>query len=368
MMEKKVKTTEDKLVDAFLPVYFWYLIALMKCIGMRLTKDQAGAIVRFFIPPPDVLVRNVHKSLTIFLTPALHSPTWRRRLRREWIRPLKKEMDEAIRDRDPVLFAARESFAQFRASLETLGQPNWERITESGGAHDFEETIRQKLTSLAENPAMLDSLFPLGKTLDPRLHRRVVKGLGLDAYYYGIIELLSEFLLEGKSEVQPRLTRKSEIWLILGLDPDELKRLPPAIGARKFFDAIFSLFIQLDEAKSTEMMVWLVRSHLPLALLGKGYYAREERSLDAPMGEDLTLGDTIPDPTTQNAFDLIEMWIDYEIFLQDLSAAQRRSVELRELGEKRGVTFKKICADEGEDYTTARQNLSRAAKRWRERS
>lgn len=366
MTEKKAKTVEDKLIDAFLPVYFWYLRAGWRGMGLKLTKDQASAIVQFFLPPPDALVRNMRKDLAKFLTPALYSPTWRRRFRKEWIRALQEELDEAIRERDPVMFAARESFSEFRASLEASGPPNWDRMAELGSARDFEETMRQRLTTLAENPAMLDTLFPPGKILDHRLHRRVVKGLGLEAYRFGIIELLSEFLLEGRSEVEPRLTRKSEIWLILGLAPDELEGLPRPIAFRKFFDAIFSLFMQADEAKLIEVMVWLIKFHLPRVLLGEGYYHREKR-LDAPVGENLTLGDTVSDAAAQSAFDSVEMRIDYEIFLEDLPAAQRRSVELKKLAEGREVTFKKVCTDEGEDYTAVRRNLSRASKRWRER-
>lgn len=364
-MEEKAKTLEDRLIDTFLPVHFWYLLARLEWIGPSLTKDQVRQLARFFLPPPDRLVRNIRRTWAEFLNPALYSPTWRRCLRKQAIRILQEQRDEGIREKDPVMFAARESFAQFRASLETSDPPNWDCIAALGSARDFEEAQWQKLSTLAENPAVLDALFPPRKTLDSHLRKRV---LGVEEYRLAIVELLADFLLEGKSEAEPRLTRKSEIWEILGLDYDDFhgpKRLPEAIAARRLFDAILSCFAPPDEAKLTGLTHWLIKSHLPRALLGTGYYVRV-RSIDEPVSGDLTLSHIIPHPTAQAAFASLEKWVDYEVFLEDIPAAQRRSVQYKELAEKTGVTLKEVCAAKGEDYSAVRRNLSRARKRWRD--
>lgn len=358
------KTLQDRLIDTFLPVEFWYLLARLEWIlDFRLTNDQVRGLVRFFLPPPDAMVRKMRKGWAKFLSPALYSPTGRRRLRKKVIRLLEKEWDEAIRERDPVMFAAKESFAAFCASLEASGPPpNWDRIAELGNARDFEKAQRQKLANLAENPEVLDTLFPRWKVLDHRFQ----KGLAQQDYLEAAMKLLYEFCLTGGSEIEPTLTKKSAIWSIFGLDPDELEILPPDQRAKKVFDAVLSFYSNYDEFRAEELLRWLMHSHLPAAVSG---LARDDRvdPLSTPIGDGLTLGDVLPDKTAEEKLDKIEDRIDdllaLEAALEDLPASQRKDSQLSIEADDKEVSLEELCAERNRSFPAANRNFQRALRR-----
>jgi len=267
---------------------------------------------------------------------------------------------ETIRERDPVMLAAREAFVEFRASLEASGPPpNWDKIAELGSARDFEEAQRQKLATLTEIPTVLDGLFPR-KILDYRLQ----KGLAQGDYRAAVIKLLVEFCLCGESEVEPRVTGKSKIWSIFGLNYDDFhgpKKLPEAIAARKFFDAILSFFIHYDESRAGEVLHWLMHSHLPAAVSG---LARDNRvdPLSKPIGDGLTLGDGLVDKRAEEKFDEIDDALVLETALEELPASQREDSKLFIEADDEGMTPEQLCAERKRDFKAAQRNFERALK------
>lgn len=369
IVEQKARTTDERLVDTFLPFVLWRPIKMLSFIGYPLTREEASAFIRFLLPPPASVVRVIKLEARDFLSPALHSPTWRRKVRRAMQCDFQEKLKRDIEKKHPMLLAARGFFAEFSAFLETSPSDRDKMVEalNSYKARDLEKRQEQLFTALVESPQAIESLFPPEKVLDPRLYKRIVIDLGREELKAGVVALLAEYLLGGKSEIEVRITRKSKIWAILGLDPDELfKGLPDPVGRR-----LFRLFLAFStegdqsqlETKLTEVMQWGIRSSLPRALLGKWYYTPPPESIEKPIGEGLTLGHVIRDARAQDAFSSVEVRLDLEIWLEELPAAQRRDAELWAEAESEGMTLEEKCRKKGASYTAARKNLERARKR-----
>lgn len=352
-MENWAKTAEDRLIDTYLPLYPWLITQQLKSLGCPLNKEGRSAIARMFVPPSSVVKSDICRNASDFLSPKLHSPTWRRRLRKRSQKAVRSELRQAIRENGPVIQAVRQALAPLAACLEAI---DWLGLC-STKLSDFEEQQKQRLATLGECPEVIDELFPRQEILDPRLQ----KGLEDEDYHVAVIELLSEFCLRGESEIKPLITKKSGIWSIFNLDFGELEKPPRGLAISKSCDAVLSFFIHYDESRGKEVLHWLMHSHLPAAIWGQGRYVDVD-SLGRPIGHDLTLGDVLPDNRGEEEFDDIEDRLVRETALEDLPASQREDSKLFLEADDQGVSPEQLCSEKNRAFKTAQRNFERAIK------
>jgi len=242
IVEENVNTLEERLVDTFLPFVLWRSIKMRNFMGCPFSKEEASAFTRFFLPPPARLVRVIKLETRDFLSPALHSPTWRRKVRRAMQCDFQENLNRDIEKKHPMLLAARGFFAEFSSFLGTSpsDRDKMVEVLNSYKARELEERQERLLTALVESPQAIESLFPPEKVLDPRLYKRIVIDLGPEELRSGIVALLYEYVLDGKSQTELRITRASKIWAILELDAEELFKGPPDVIGRRLFRVLLT--------------------------------------------------------------------------------------------------------------------------------
>lgn len=171
VIEQNVKTMEERLVDTFLRSVLWRSIKMLNFFGCSLGRGEASAFTNFFLPTPTRLVRVIKLEARDFLSPALHFPTWRRKVRRAMQCDFQEELKRDIEKKHPVLLAARGFFAEFSAFLETLpsDRDKMVEVLNSDKVRELEERQERLVTALVESPEVIESLFPPEKVLDPRL-------------------------------------------------------------------------------------------------------------------------------------------------------------------------------------------------------
>jgi len=159
---------------------------------------------------------------------------------------------------------------------------------------------------------------------------------------------------------QIRKTRKSKIWGLLGIDPDEEPDIKAIIDRSLEFAQG-----KADADRLLNLARWLIGRMLALQFLQYPYSDKKPKSLETPITDDLTLEGSIEDIKAQRPFSEIEAKLDLEIFMLDLPASQRGVMDIYLEAEKIGIPVKQICERDGKDYEAVRQVMSRIKKKYR---
>lgn len=212
---------------------------------------------------------------------------------------------------------------------------------------------------IASNREDVLEVFPPDRTLGPSLIKPVFSELGEDGYWQEVLALLGEANYSWDSMRQIRITRNSEITSVLGIDPDKEPNIRAIIDKSLEFGQG-----KVDADKLLNLARWLIRRMLVLQFLQYPYSDKKPISLETPITDDLTLGDTIEDVRAQRQFSEIEAKLDLEIFMSDLPAGHRGVMNIYLEAEKTGIPVKQICERDGKDYEAVRQVLARIKKKY----
>ena len=357
---------ERRLVNTLLPLTPW---VLQKVCGPMFNWNQWHDIALSFVPPSQSVSDVILKEAAGSISPALLSPTWRRKLRSRYRRFFCRRLR-----RNPLALAARQYLLEWKAKLEKENMGYSPTPTPIRKLADIEAERRMEFEEMAQKPEEIGDLFPPKKVLDPRVYSQMMKELGTDGYNLQVIGLLMEFALRGESTVRPEITSRSNLWPIIGVDPKMLGGLAPEAGMILILDALFKKvgagLGKPDDEGLRKMAEWAIRTHLPRIVLGAGYTVRDDREvhLAAPISESATIDDTLQDKEASKFTEEVEAGIDYKLSLKKLPPAQQKALELFVMAEEQGITLKALCAEEREDYVAVRQNLKRARGRLRKAS
>ena len=101
---------ERRLVDTVLPLIPW---TLQKVCGPMFNRDQWREIARSLVPPSQSVSDVILEEPAGLISPALLSPSWRRKLRSRYIRLLRRQLHG-----NPLALAVRQYLLEWKAKLE----------------------------------------------------------------------------------------------------------------------------------------------------------------------------------------------------------------------------------------------------------
>jgi len=350
------------LVRTFLPVQTWFFEKIFSDV---FTGGEWRAYALSLVPPPDSLANTIEKCWADFDSPALISPSARRRLRR-WVQG---RLRRSLRN-DPMVGPARQFFCQFRRDLEEKGLQ--EELGHTFKWRDIEADINSRWEQAIKNNDFPEELRHIAKE------------------YPDAPNFLWELVLYGQSETRPKLHRKSALFNILGINREKLIASNP----EEFFTLIFSLILSfgrlngdtLDETRIIRLTEWLVRNTLPrdtepettpralnmakqAGLIHKAIVVRngetaEIREIDIEDTSAPQLGDQKEKLTPD---EIIEIFKEQGIDKDELTDKEWRfifqltdTLQFVEIGSKKGLSFN---ASLGGNSINIRQKLSRLRKK-----
>lgn len=214
-----------------MPLVPW---TLQKVCGPMLNRDQWREIARSLVPPSQSVSDVILKEAAVPISPALLSPSWRRKLRSSYRHFVCRQLHG-----NPLALAARQYLLEWKAKLEKENMEYSPTPTPIRKLADIEAERRMEFEEMAQKPEEIGDLFPPEKVLDPRVYSQMMKELGSDGYNLQVIGFLMEFALRGESTVRPEITSRSNLWPIIGVDPKMLDSLSPEAGMILILDAPF---------------------------------------------------------------------------------------------------------------------------------
>lgn len=348
------RDAKQRFADTFQPLIPWVAGVLLDSSYKRLLDHILGC------RPTTTMVQRVWRDLRGDLCdtktlPALQSSSYRRRLRESWKRILLSKAKVSMELRQ----AARSSAAMYRLEEIDLKQiPKFDAL---------EAEFAAKVDDVSLMPQSLADALPPNKVVAPRHVKALLAKLGgIENYGEELVSVIYQLLLWPDTVVEDlkRLTGKQKQVLIDAFwspeeRPSEIQEFVKAMSA--------SLFNLSNDLPASERITRRIIGFLLIRnLFGQGsgpYKEAKERSIETPIGDGITLGDTLADTRSEEAFSSLEDRLDLEISLDDLPAAQRRAVERFLEAEKTGEDPKDLCAKLGEKYETVQRNFERAIKR-----
>ncbi len=226
-------------VNTFLPLIPW---KIQKIAGPAFNRDVGKAIALHYVPPPQNVVISIAKEFAKINTPALLSPSYRRRLRNLSQSNFRRQ----FRDNSGLL-AIRQLLLRWRQDFQAKGctvDPSVIRKLRDIEAETNEDY--RKLFSGEQPPEKLKQII--------REHP--------DA-----LNLLWEFSLYGEGGTKPELRRNSELWGILGIDTATFLDMPLEKGVIHLLSRFLALLgldgQPPDEPNLHRLLEWVIKTHLP---------------------------------------------------------------------------------------------------------
>jgi len=379
--EQNTRTPEERLADTIQPLIPWmyhYLFGpsfgrLFAYIWgerptLRMVEAWRGLQDGFQI-----------RSLFVFL-----SPTYRRRFRNEikiqlrlhykqnnlpqLCRKMMIETWEAIRE---VIKGIEPDLPPAGDLDKRLEAEDFSRIPKYS---QIEAQAEEREEEITKNSKEWAKVFPpVDPIVDPRLRRELLEEVnGYAGYAWEVTTTLAEAQRNPLS-VTDNLTDRQAFPLLSNLShlsTKELKRSEPS-QAPHILSEIFVELVKLliDEPKGREFIGRIIGKVLINRHLDQPYSKVKKVSLDEAVGDDLTLGDTIPCDRTAEQFSLLENSIFLRQYLpEELPPAEWEASALALRAGEREITLEELCEEENKNYKTIQRNFERAIKRLKSQS
>ncbi|MBI4303012.1 MAG: hypothetical protein HY665_01540 [Chloroflexi bacterium] len=219
---------------------------------------------------------------------------------------------------------------------------------------DFAE-IEQRRTEEVNNfsPADISDMFPVGQTVKPRL----VGGLRRDIgdYESTIRTLHWETTFNWDIIREIKITKKSKVWKLLGIDPDE------ELEIGKWVDASFDFVLgRMDEDKLTRLARWVMGRVLVEKFMDQPYSRKKSVYLETAKPDGSTLEDEMADPEWDTPRDELEEKDILNGALAKLTPSEREAVIVFRVEKDTGVLRQQL----GErKYEAMQRSFERGKKR-----
>jgi len=209
---------------------------------------------------------------------------------------------------------------------------------------------------------------PVDPVVDPRLRRELLEEVkGYAGYAWEVTTTLAEAQRNPLSVTGNLTDRQASSLLskLSHLSAKELKKSEPS-QAPHFLSNIFVELVKLemDEQKGREFIGRIIGAVLINRHLDQPYSKVKKASFDEPVGDDLTLEDTIPCDRAAKQLERTENFIFLRQYLPEhLLPSQYEASDLFLRADEREITPKELCDEENKNFETVQRNLERGIKR-----
>jgi len=229
----------DPVVKTILPLIPW---SLQKEFGSVLKPTEWHVFALSFLPPPDSIIRTIGGDNAGLSSNALLSPTARR-----WVRNCyKNDFTQSLRG-NRMAASARDYMTAWLLKLKSDGYTS--NPASIRKLRDIEAETNLYFNELART-------YELGNELGVDNDRE-----------QDMISLLWEFASRGEGGQRPKITKKSALWHIFDIEPEQLESLPEEDVAPLFFSRLLTLVGIGSESPDRRRLKWLVNwviaTHLP---------------------------------------------------------------------------------------------------------
>jgi len=238
----------------------------------------------------------------------------------------------------------------------------------------IEAQAEQRVKEIIKNSTEWGRVFPpVDPIVDPRLRRELLREVkGYDGYAWEVATTLAEARIKPPSLAE-NLTDRQAFSLLSALSPlstKELKRVEPSQAPHVLSEIIVELVkIEIDERKAREFIGRIIGKVLINRHLDQPYSKVKKVSLDKAIGDDLTLGDTIPCDRAAEQIEQIENFIFLRQYLpEELPPAEWEASGLSLQADEREITLEELCKEKNKNYKTIQRNSERAIKRLKSQS
>ena len=239
----------ESIVKVVLPLHTWIL---QKVCGSVFPDAVWKAIALSLVPPSDSLVNTIKREGADLDSPALLSPSYRRRLRNQF----KHYLSHQLRN-DPMSLVVREHLLRWRQEREAEGY-----IADPARIRKLRDIEAETNDYYASGHAQ-DDLLNILELGDKEFTLESVDQERLD----DATALTWEFALYGEGGHKPTLRWNSGLWQALGIDPENLDAITPEQGLLYCLSQ-FQALLGLDGgppkiANLRRLLKWTIRTHLP---------------------------------------------------------------------------------------------------------
>lgn len=352
------KRIEDRVVDTFLPLIPW---TTQKLYGPLFSKGEWHSVILSFVPPPESIASPLRK-LTDFTSPALHSPSARRKVRAYYKHRIRREERNCHDEGKRMRSAAVGWILQWRRDLEGKGykfEPS--RVVK---VRDAEKATLEFYARLEETDGFRE-LFPFSL---PSLRHDAV-GVALE-------------MALGQWRPETQLPRAMRLLGTLGLNLDKLRESlssePPEAALRCLFDDFYRFLVEVAPQVARPQNRGLIRRLLMLSVpreteprttpeaiakaVGAGLVWRGHKLVDEETGK---VEVKLEDPHWADWQGYTEMRLDLEQIIADAPPGQARAGRLWLESEETREAFRQVCLSHGEDPSKAKANLHRLLGKFR---
>lgn len=371
--DQNTRTSEERLADTVQPLNAYMIRLLFGSLFGRLFAYIYGER-----PTPRLVELSQGfqdsfqiRSLLVFL-----SPTYRRRFRND----IKRQLRLNYKENAPSRLCRKELYESWDAIREVVKEiepdiPPARDLDKRLVAEDFsrvpkysqiEAQVEQRARETTRNSKEWAKVFPpVAPIVDRRLRRELLEEVnGYDGYGWEVATTVAEVQINPRS-LEGKLTDRQASSLLRNLthlSTEELKKAePPHIFSSVFVELVK---IAIDERKAREFSGRIIGKVLINRHLDQPYSKVKKVSLDKAIGDDLTLGDTIPCDRAAEQFSLIENLIFLRQYLPShLPTAEWEASDLFLRADERGISAKELCEEENKKYETTQRNFERAIKR-----
>lgn len=323
-------------------------------------------------------------SLAMFdirLTLVLQHPTtvWRNRVVDTWVKN-----NQLFSCAEILSFTTASGRRHARKKLKRILAPFFRELAKSSECayirHRFGEIARENSREIPDEATVVYDMSEANKRIDEqftayvrqdiletfapyevdyRLSNDLKSQLPGEPYCETVRSILWEANYSWNSLRQIRITRHSKIWDFLGIDPSRELSIEAIID--KSLD-----FAQgkIDPNELIALARWLVERVLALQFLQHPYSDKRFVSTEAPIADDLTLGDTLPDDKAQEQLYRTENLIYLrEILPQLLPTAEWEACDLYLQADEKEVSPEQLCHQWGKNLETVTHNFRKALRR-----
>jgi len=379
--DQNIRTPEERLADTIQP--------LIPYMARRLFGPSSGRLFAYIWGerPTSCMVKDWRglqddyqiRSLLVF-----SSPTYRRRFRNEikmrlrlyykdnnlpqLCRKMMLETWEAIREVIKEIEPALPLAADLDRRLEA---EDFSRIPKYS---QIEAQAEQRAEEIVKNSKEWTKVFPpIEPIVAPRFRRELLKEVnGYDGYGWELATTLAEAQIKPSSVAENLTDRQAFSFLsnLSHLSTKELKRSEPSQAPHILSEIIVELVkIEIDERKAREFIGHIIGEVLVNRHLDQPYSKVKKVSLDEAIGDDLTLGDTIPcERATEQLSHLEDLIFLRQYLPEELPPAEWEASDLFLRADERGTSAKKLCEEENKKYETTQRNFERAIKHLKSQS
>lgn len=376
MVDQNTRTLEERLADTVQP--------LIPYMARRLLGPPSGRLFAYIWGerPTQRMVeawRGLQDGLQIRSLLVFRSPTYRRRFRNEIkmrlrlyykennlqrrCRKMMLETWEGIRE---VVKEIEPDFPPARDLDKRLQTKDFSRILKYS---QIEAQAEERAKEIPKNSKEWGRVFPpVDPIVPPRLRRGLLEEVnGYAGYAWEVATTLAEAQTNPRGLADNLTDRQASSLLsnLSYLSTKELKRVEPSQAPHVLSEIIVELVkIEFDERKAREFIGRIIGQVLINRHLDQPYSKVKKVSLDKPVGDCLTLADTIPCDQAAEQLLLLENSMFLRQYLpEQLPPAEWEASDLSLRADEREITLKELCKEEKKNYETIQRNLERGIKR-----